>query len=261
MTARYPTYALIVGASAEQLLDAARRAYRVLRVDDDDHAQLPDDWEIAPGTKQHAALWDYEQAGDGAYELAPLISRWIRGPVYVAQLQERLYGVYVYVDGAGGGAVDESPERLAERLGVPFPPRASATPDDEWSVVVVEGAKPEDLRESLDLEPEDRDIVKIEPHALGAIVYALDGSSVGGIGPMVHGPALASATAYVLERSRGDLLQVWIYRRSVAVQYFSSDESVALGPPSADRVWEIKGANDPPAILAALHVPPAKLGW
>jgi hypothetical protein len=153
------------------------------------------------------------------------------------------------------------PEKLAQRLGVPFPERPDISPEQRWSVCVVEGASPESVMKALDLTPEDLEVVRVDSHPLGTIVYATDESSVLGIPAMLVGPGLAAVTTYGVERAHGDVLTVWLYRDGKISRFFTTDETFGLGPPTADRSWEIKGAKNVDGILAALQIPPALLAW
>jgi len=255
-TPRSPTYAIIAPATTKQLLALVEKALESPDSDDE-----PDrTWEIVGGTKQYAALWDYDPAGDNAYVLAPMVSRAVRGTVFIAQLNKYTYGSYAYERGQAGDKVLETPEKLATRLGVPFPPRADISSERAWSVCVVEGAVPEIVNSVLDLTPEDRAVVKVQPHPLGTIIFASDESPVLGVGGMVKGDALEHAMTYAIERSHGDVLQIWIYRDGDVISFFTTDESLGLGPPRADRTWDIKGAREIDGILAVLQIPPALLG-
>ncbi|HEX5064042.1 MAG TPA: hypothetical protein VFV99_31900 [Kofleriaceae bacterium] len=218
-------------------------------------------WEVVAGTGKYAAIWDYDPAGDSAYQVAPIISRAVRGTVYVAQLHKHLYGVSAYKGGRALDDVVEAPLRLANRLGVPFPPSPVVSPEAEWSVCIVDGAPPDLVNSALDLTPEDRVVVRVDPHPLGTIIYASDRSPVLGVPSMVKGRGLEHATTYAVERSHGDALTIWVYRKGEIILYFCTDERLGLGPPNADRTWDIKGARDVDAILAALSIPPALLGW
>lgn len=257
MTKRYPTYAVIAPTTKQRLEAIARRAHSELLADD----ELPDTWEVVAGTAQHAAIWDFDPAGDFGYELAPFVSRLVAGTVYLAQRHEHTAGCMAYEGGGATGEVRETPENLAQRLGVPFPERADIPPERQWSVCVVEGARPESVMNVLDLTPEDREVVSVESHPLGAIVFATDESSILGIPSMLVGPGLTTVTTYAVERSRGDLLTVWMYRDGEIRWFFTTDDSFGLGPRTADRSWDIKGAKDVAGVLTALQIPPALLGW
>jgi len=261
MKERYPTCALIVPTTATQLAEKARQAYKAfVSPNSPDDEALPQ-WLVVAGSKQHAALWDFDPAGDLFYELAPRISQLVEGKLYIAQLNERLFGSYAYEGGIGLGSLSENPNDLASRLGVPFPPRNSVSSSEEWSVCVVEGAGSEKLRSVLELPPEDRKVVRVETHPLGSIIFASDGSPVLGIGSMLTSPELEQTTTYCVERSRGDLVRIWISRKGKTVQFFTSDESLGPGPPTAERIWDIKGAKDIAGILSVLQIPPRLLGW
>jgi hypothetical protein len=251
---RYPSYAVIARATPDALADAAARARGELGLSDDG-------WEIQPGPKGYTALWDFTPGGGTAYAIAPLISKQVAGTIYVAQLDEHLHGTSAYERGKSLGEVEEGPVELAARLGVPFPSRPVVFPGRKWSVVIVEGAGPAVVEPSLGLDPSGREVVRVEDHPLGTMIYAVDDSGVTGLGPLVAGPGLETVTTYELERSfDGDLLQAWIYRGGTMTHFFTSDDSYGLGPPSVDRVWAIKSAGTVRGIVEALQVPVELLG-
>jgi hypothetical protein len=116
----YPTYAVIAAASPDWLERKAREIHHEL-LPSCQYDELLYDWQVVSGVKNHSAVWDFDPAGDMAWELAPLLSAQIKGKVYLAQLHEHTRGSYEYEEGKALGEIPEDPEKLAYRLGVPFP--------------------------------------------------------------------------------------------------------------------------------------------
>ena len=117
--AQHPTYAIIVPAGRAWLearvRDALRKALHLAEGE-----QISYEWEVVGDESQYSAMRGFD-AGDIAWDLAALFSADVAGKVYIAHLNEHTRGSYVYEGGNGLGEIDESPNALAKRLGLPFP--------------------------------------------------------------------------------------------------------------------------------------------
>jgi hypothetical protein len=75
-------------------------------------------WQVGPGTGDHSSVRGSDPSGEDPLLLARVVSARVPREVYAIVKAERLYGVYVWSDGEGGGETGRSPDDCCLALGI-----------------------------------------------------------------------------------------------------------------------------------------------
>jgi hypothetical protein len=241
------TWALLVPAAAQTLARSVDRAWiERFGEDEDDVAR----WETRPGSGLYSAVLCREPGTEGDDEtLALQLSAQVPGELYALRFLEGAEIVWVFAAGAFVREEPASPFEVAARVGCPLVEERTA-PAPGRSFCVVEGATADTVARVV-AEAVPGAPVKVEPNALGAVVFAERGDTAMLAGDIAF--ALPEATVYTV------LLGPTPGRFGVLVLEGERDVGSfeAAGPtlPDQNPLTSIKGATSPRDVLAALAVP------